>query len=109
VRAVFSSADGGRWMELIWKDTNSNFLPPEGALARTGPVEVHAGKGTLEFSGKGWTRTVSLSNDTLTIDQTTPFPADSLHQAHPAGAGNIALSIERQAPGRVVYRLQPGR
>jgi hypothetical protein len=109
VRAVFSSADGGRWMELVWKDTNSNFLPPEGALARTGPVEVHAGKGTLEFSGKGWTRTISLSNDTLTIDQTTPFPADSLHQAHPTGAGNIALSIERQAPGRVVYRLQPGR
>ncbi|HEY7389459.1 MAG TPA: beta-galactosidase [Bryobacteraceae bacterium] len=109
VRAVFSSADGGRWMELVWKDTNTNFLPPEGALARTGPVEVHSANGTLEFSGKGWTRTVSLSNDALTIEQTTPLPADSLPQARPAGADNVALSIDRQSPRRVIYRLQPSR
>jgi hypothetical protein len=109
VRAVFSSADGGRWMEFVWKDTDTNFLPSEGALARTGPVEVHAGNGTLEFRGKGWTRTVSLANDALTIDQTTALPADALHPAHPAGSGNIVLSIERQGPGRAVYRLEAGR
>jgi hypothetical protein len=72
-------------------------------------VEVHSANGTLEFSGKGWTRTVSLSNDALTIEQTTPLPADSLPQARPAGADNVALSIDRQSPRRVIYRLQPSR
>ncbi|HLI84885.1 MAG TPA: beta-galactosidase [Bryobacteraceae bacterium] len=107
VRAVFSSADGGRWMALVWKDTDTNFLPPEGAFARPGPVEVHAGNGVLTFTGKGWTRTVSLSGDTLTIDQSVPFPADSLPPARPTAPGNLALSLDRQAPGRAVYRIQP--
>ncbi len=34
VRAVFSSQDGGRWMEFNWKDTNLNFLPVRGRSRR---------------------------------------------------------------------------
>ena len=40
VRAVFSTQDGGRWMEFTWKDTNTNFLPENGIFAQAGPVEV---------------------------------------------------------------------
>ncbi len=106
VRAVFSQSDGGRWMEFVWKDTNTNFLPAEGALARTGPVEVRADGATLYFNGNGWARTVSLASDNLTIEQTPSLPADLLPpQNAPAGAG-VTLSMERQSPGRVVYRLQ---
>jgi hypothetical protein len=107
VRAVFSSSDGGRWMEFVWKDTDTNFLPVEGALGRTGPVEVHADGNTLHFSGNNWTRTVSLTDDTLTIEQSPSLPSESLPSTTAAARpGNITLSMERQSPGRVVYRIR---
>ena len=59
-RAVFSSQDGGRWMEFTWKDTSANFLPESGIFAQPGPVEVHEDGGGLEFTGKDWNRTVTL-------------------------------------------------
>ena len=103
VRAVFSSQDGGRWMEFNWKDTNLNFLPESGAFAAQGAVEVRAAGDQLEFTGKGWKRTVRLSGTTLTFEQTTPLPAETLT---PDRRGNINFKIERPAPNRAVYSLQ---
>ena len=103
VRAVFSSRDGGRWMELTWKDTDTNFLPVEGAFAQTGPVEVHARGDSLEFVGSGWTRTVRLTDASLTIQQTSPLPADSLTAQT---VGNLSFTVERSSPSHVVYGIQ---
>ena len=103
VRAVFSAQDGGRWMEFNWKDTNLNFLPEQGAFAAAGPVEVHAAGDSLEFAGKGWKRTVRLTGATLSIEQTTPLPADGLTAER---RGNIDFQIERPSPGRAVYTLR---
>lgn len=103
VRAIFSSQDGGRWMEFNWKDTNLNFLPAQGAFAAAGPVEVHAAGDTLEFVGKGWKRTVRLTDTTLSIEQTTPLPADKLT---PDRRGNINFRIEHPAANRATYMLK---
>jgi hypothetical protein len=103
VRAVFSSQDGGRWMEFTWKDTNTNFLPEAGAFAAPGPVQVRAGKDEFQFAGKGWTRTVRLSDATLTVEQTSPLPPDGLASEK---RGNISLGIERAAPTRALYTIR---
>jgi Glycosyl hydrolases family 35 len=102
VRAVFSSQDGGRWMELDWKDGNLNFLPEQGTLAGAGPVEVHAAGDALEFTARGWTRTVRLAGSVLTIEQSTPLPPDRLA---PEKRGNVTFSIDRASPSSAVYRL----
>jgi hypothetical protein len=101
-RAVFSTQDGGRWMEFTWKDGNLNFLPEQGTLGGSGPVEVRAEGGVLRIAGKGWTRTVRLSGSGLTIEQSTPLPADRLTGEK---RGNVTLSIERNSPASAVYRL----
>lgn len=103
VRAIFSAQDGGRWMELTAKSINANFLPEQGTLAAAGPVEIRADGDALEIAGKGWKRTVRLSDNALTIEQNTPLPADGLIDDR---RGNVALSIERTSPNRVVFRLQ---
>ena len=102
VRAVFSAQDGGRWMEFTWKDTNTNFLPETGIFAQAGPVEVRQNDDALEFTGKGWKRTVTLIGSALTVEQSTPLPPESL-----AGEkrGNLTLTVERPAPTRAVYGL----
>jgi hypothetical protein len=102
VRAIFSSCDGGRWMEFTWKDTGTNFLPPEGALAQAGPVQVLAGGDTLTFSGNGWTRTVSLNGARLKVEQSTSLP-DMLA---PQGIQNLSFSADRQSESAVVYEIQ---
>jgi hypothetical protein len=103
VRAIFSSQDGGRWMEFNWKDTNLNFLPPQGAFAAAGPVEVHAAGDSLEFVGKGWKRTVRLTDTTLSVEQTTPLPADKLMQDR---RGNVDFNIQHPAANRAAYTLK---
>ena len=103
VRAIFSSQDGGRWMEFNWKDTNLNFLPVRGVFAAAGAVEVHAVGDSLEFVGKGWKRTVRLTNTTLSIEQTTPLPADQLT---PDRRGNVDFQIEHPAANRATYTLR---
>src|SRR5215472_4615976 len=103
VRAVFSSRDGGRWMEFTWKDTGANFLPSDSAFAQPGPVEVRPDGGTLQFIGNGWTRTVSLTDTKLSIEQTSALPGDSMTSRT---SGNITLSVDRQSPLRVVYELR---
>jgi hypothetical protein len=103
VRAVFSSEDGGRWMEFNWKDTNLNFLPEQGAFAAPGPVEVLAVGDALEFTGKGWKRTVRLTDTTLTVEQTTPLPPDGLTPAH---RGNLNFGIDRPSATSARYTVQ---
>jgi hypothetical protein len=102
VRAVFSSRDGGRWMEFTWKDGNVNFLPDQGTLAGAGAVEVHAEGDALLFTGKGWQRTVRLTDTALTIQQAGPLPFDRLS---PERRGNVSFTIDRKSPGEAVYRL----
>jgi hypothetical protein len=78
VRAVFSTLDGGRCMELTWKDTNTNFLPDTGIFGQAGTVEVSQKGDALEFTGKGWKRTATLSGTALTVEQSTQLPPENL-------------------------------
>lgn len=103
VRAIFSAQDGGRWMEFNWKDTNLNFLPAQGVFAAAGPVEVHANGDSLEFIGKGWRRTIRLTDTTLSIEQSTPLPADKLT---PDRRGNIDFDIAHPSANRATYTLK---
>jgi hypothetical protein len=106
-RAVFSSQDGGRWLEFVWKDAapnGLNVLPEGGAFVGTGPVEVHAGDGALEFTGKDWKRTVRLAgaDARIAVEQTTPLPAETLE----TGKHNeITLQVARESASRAVYTL----
>ena len=102
VRAVFSAQDGGRWMEFTWKDTNTNFLPETGIFAQAGPVEVRQNGDALEFTGKGWKRTVTLNGAALTVEQSTPLPPETLTTEK---RGNLTLTVDRSAPTRAVYGL----
>jgi hypothetical protein len=102
VRAIFSTQDGGRWMEFTWKDTNTNFLPEMGAFAQGSPVEVRQNGEALEFAGKGWKRTVTLNGAVLTVEQSTPLPAEILTTEK---RGNLTLMVERPTPTRAVYKL----
>jgi hypothetical protein len=106
-RAVFSAQDGGRWLEFVWKDSaphGLNVLPESGALAGTGPVEVHAGDGVLEFTGKDWKRTVRLAGGEaqLTVEQNTPLPVETLE----SGKHNeISFQVARETGARAMYTL----
>ena len=102
VRAVFSTQDGGRWMEFTWKDTGTNFLPETGIFAQAGPVEVRQNGDVLEFTGKGWKRTVTLHGATLTVEQSSALPPDALTTEK---RGNLTLTVERPASTRAVYGL----
>jgi Glycosyl hydrolases family 35 len=103
-RAVFSTQDGGRWLEFVWKDSDVNVLPENGALAGQGAVEVRPGDGLLEFRGKGWTRTVRLAGAEarLTIEQDTPLPAETLETGK---HHEITLRVTRESAARAVYSL----
>jgi hypothetical protein len=106
-RAVFSAKDGGRWLEFVWKDSapnGLNVLPESGAFAGVGPVEVHAGDGALEFTGKDWKRTVRLAGAEarISVEQTTPLPTESLE----TGKHNeIMFQVARESATRAVYTL----
>jgi hypothetical protein len=102
-RAIFSSADGGRWMEFTNKDNDENFLPLAGAFAASGRVEVKIDGEGLEFTGKGWRRTVRLTGTRLEIEQNTPLPADGLSGGK---RSNVTLVIEHPSPGSAIYTLQ---
>ena len=102
VRAVFSERDGGRWIELTWKATNANFLPEGGVFASTGPVGVRANGSTLEIQGKSWKRTVNLSEGTITVDQTTALPAETLVSGK---RGNATLTVTRSSGTHAVYAV----
>ena len=103
VRAVFSTADGGRWIDFTWKDTDTNFLPEAGEFLQSGPVEVHAGADGLEFIAKDWTRTVHLADASLAIEQKPALPHDTLTSQT---TGNLTLSVDRESPSRAVYTIR---
>ena len=102
-RAVFSSQDSGRWLDFTSKETNANFLPEQGAFASPGPVEVKAAGDQLIVAGKNWTRTISLNDAALTIEQTTSLPPDGLKEQK---IGNTTLNIEHPSPTRATYTLR---
>jgi hypothetical protein len=104
-RAVFSTQDGGRWMEFTWKDSNTNFLPEAGALAATGLVEIHAlGDNGIEISSQGWKRIIRLTESTLSVEQQSgALPEDSLT---PLTLGNVNLSMRRTGANQAVYTLR---
>ncbi|MGA8580442.1 MAG: hypothetical protein WB579_17280, partial [Bryobacteraceae bacterium] len=101
-RAVFSSQDGGRWMEFTAKQANVNFLPEAGAFAAAGPVAVRALEDGLEFASAGWRRTVRLAGGTLIVEQEgTPLPP----AVGPTKIGNLTLTVEHPSATRAVYTL----
>jgi Glycosyl hydrolases family 35 len=105
-RAVFSAHDGGRCLEFVWKDSGINVLPESGALAGKGVADVQiTPDGALEFQAHGWKRTVRLagSGASLTIEQTTPLPAEAL----PTGkTGNIVFRVTRESATHAVYGIE---
>ncbi len=103
VRAVFSTRDGGRWLELVWKDTDTNFIPDEGAFVQPGKVEVRPTGNGLEIAGNGWHRRIELMGTSLTVEQTPVIGRDPLSAQT---SGNVNLSIDRSSPSRTVYTLQ---
>jgi len=102
-RAIFSSQDGGRWMDFTWKDTNANFLPESGVFAQSGAVEVREVNGGLEFTGKDWRRTVALNGASLTVEQSPTLPADKLQGEK---RGNLLFRVEHPSPGRAAYTIE---
>jgi hypothetical protein len=102
VRAVFSARDGGRWLEFVWKDTGTNFLPESGVLSGAGTVYVVEQEGGLEFSGASWKRTVRLDGATLKVEQSSPLPADTLQNRK---RGAVMLKVARESANRAVYSL----
>ena len=102
-RAVFSAEDGGRWTEFTWKDGNANLLGEPGAFAASGRVEARVAGDALEFTGNGWTRTIRLSEATVTIEQTTPLPPNG---PAPASQGNVTLTVEHVSDRKAIYTLR---
>jgi hypothetical protein len=89
-------------MEFTWKDTNTDFLPETGIFAQAGAVEVRQNGEALEFTGKGWKRTVTLNGAAVTVEQSTPLPPETLVGEK---RGNLTLTVDRPAPTRAVYSL----
>jgi len=52
LRAVFSKADGGRWMEFYWKPSGKSLLPPDG-IEIAKPVKVELRGDELVIAGVG--------------------------------------------------------
>jgi hypothetical protein len=108
IRAVFSARGGGRWVEFVWKDTNTNVLPEAGAFPGSGPVEfrsANAGReASLEIAGAAWRRTIRVTGAAVqvTVDQDTPLPPETLAARK---TGEVALRVSRPAPNRAVYSL----
>jgi hypothetical protein len=106
VRAVFSAQDGGRWLEFTWKDAAENFVPEQGTLAGTGGADVRASADSLRFVGKDWQRTVRLSGETLSIEQSAPLPPGlPPSEARPG----VELTLDQPSPGRAVYTVRQRR
>jgi hypothetical protein len=103
VRASFSGVDG-RWMEWVWKDSNTNLLPDAGLLAGSAMVAARAAGPAWEFRWKRGRRTVSLgSGNRLTIEQDQPLPAETLQ---PGKRDGVSYKVDRPAPNRAAYSLE---
>jgi hypothetical protein len=100
VRASFSGVDG-RWMEWVWKDSNTNLLPDPGLLAGRGPVTASASGAKWEFQLERGRRRISLAADNkLTIEQDQTLPPEILKAGKRDG---VSYTVERPSPNRAVY------
>ena len=100
VRASFSGTDG-RWMEWVWKDSNTNLLPDTGLFAGRNTVKASAAGGSWEFQTERGRRKVSLGADNkLTIEQDQPLPPETLKAGKRDG---VSYTVERPSPNRAVY------
>jgi hypothetical protein len=103
VRASFSGVDG-RWMEWVWRDSNTNLLPDPGLLPGRGPMTARPTGAGWEFRQEKGRRTVSLGADNrLTIEQDQPLPPETLKAGKKDG---VSYSVDRPAPNRAVYSLE---
>ena len=102
-RAVFSTQDGGRWLEFSAKGANLNFLPEGGAFAAHETAQVHVSENGLEFAGKNWKRTVRLNGAALTVEQNTPLPADRIA---PGKREGVTFTIARPSPSQATYQFE---
>ncbi|MDQ2899672.1 MAG: hypothetical protein M3Y07_07705 [Acidobacteriota bacterium] len=82
VRAVFSSPEGGRWMEFVWKDSGLNVLPEAGIAVGTARIALRGAE--------------------LTIESDAARPAESLKSEK---RGDIFLQVQRPVPNRAAYTL----
>ena len=103
VRAVFSTQDGGRWVEFTGKGHQPELSPEQGVFAGSGPVDVRANGDALEITGRNWKRTVRLVDNVLSVEQTSPLPRDGLSNNQ---NGSTSLSVERPASGRSIFTLK---
>ncbi len=106
VRAVFSGADG-RWLELVWKDTDASLLAQAGELAPFhGPrVEVQAGgaESVLRFRSGTRQRMIRLSADgRLSIEEDQAW---RLPDFAPLPAG-VEMAVDRSAPEKADLTLR---
>ena len=101
-RAIFSSQDGGRCLEFTWKDTNTNLLPDGGLFVQAGAVEIRSVANGIEFSGKGWKRTVTLTDAELAIEQTVAF---SLPPGLATKRGSVTLNVTQASPQKAALAL----
>ena len=101
-RAVFSSRDGGRWMDFTWKDGNVTFLPDQGIFSGSGDVQVIPVADGLKFQGQGWSRTVTMRDAAVTVEQ-----AQGLPEGVPGfKRGNRTLTVTRESDARVRYAIE---
>ena len=86
LRAVFSRADGGRWLELVWKDSNHNILPENGIEIGKTAIDLRPAELRLERAGP-------------VIEGVRPgrFDDVTLSVEHPA-AGATVFAFRRDAP-----------
>ena len=102
-RAVFSTEDGGRWLEFVYKDSDLNLLPDGGAYAGVGPAVVRVlDGGKLEMATSTGTRTVTLTGTALTVEQSTPLAPETLKTEK---RNEVTLEVSRESPKRAVYTL----
>ena len=87
LRAVFSRPDGGRLMELVWKDANRNVLPENGIEVEKVKIELRAGDLILENTGG------------------TPF-GGGIEAVQTGKFGEAKLSIERPNNSIMVFSFK---
>jgi hypothetical protein len=103
VRASFSGVDG-RWMEWVWKDTNTNLLPEAGLAGVGSPITARALSAGWELQWSKGRRIVTVGTDNrLTIEQDSPLPPETLK---PGRKDGVNYTFERTSPNRASYALE---
>ena len=104
VRAVFSAQDDGRWIEFVWKDSGTNVLPENGALAGSGATTVEIGpENSLEFRSGNRLRTVRLTGTALSVEDSAALPPETLENQR---KNDVVFHVEKESPHHAVYSLE---